>query len=307
MPEPRDDSLMSRFDTCGLRRFRARDAIAAVLIAAVLLALSEGSSVKKAGEEMNPGLGRELVLAAGRPADWLARQLPLASVAHAATGWLNPEPNLSGAGGFASPKTLAAGGQIPPVTRAAFNPEAIGEASPPRRPLHTLLITGDSMSEPLDSDLAEALASGGIRVVQDPHIGTGISTTFVVNWGKLSGAQVKADHPEAVVVFIGANDGFPMSGPEGREVPCCSAAWAVIYADRVRQMMSTYRQAGAARVYWLTLPAPRDPARQKIARVVNAAIQVAAQPWASDVQVIDTVPIFTPGFVYRDAMNIAGN
>ena len=60
-------------------------------------------------------------------------------------------------------------------------------------------------------------------------------------------------------------------------------------------MMNTYRQAGAAHVYWITLPAPREPARRKIARVVNAAINVAAQPWASQVQIIDTVPIFTPG------------
>jgi hypothetical protein len=142
-------------------------------------------------------------------------------------------------------------------------------------------------------------------VVQDPHIGTGISTTFIVNWAKLAAAQEKSDHPDAVVVFIGANDGFPMTGPEGREISCCGADWAAIYAYRVRQVMNTYRGAGA-RVYWMTLPAPRDPARARIARVVNAAIEVAAQPWAAQVQVVDTVPIFTPGFAYRDAMTIGG-
>jgi hypothetical protein len=30
------------------------------------------------------------------------------------------------------------------------------------------------------------------------------------------------------------------------------------------------------------------------------------QPWAAQVSVIDTVPIFTPGGVYRDAMKIDG-
>lgn len=302
--EPRDDSLMSRFDRYDLRRFRARDAIAAVLVAAVLLLLCEGSSVKKAGEEMSPGVGRALILAVGKPSSWIATRLPLAEAAHAATGWLSPEPNLSG-GGFATPKALAAG-QIPPVTPAAFSPREIGQAPPPRHALRTLLVTGDSMSQPLDSDLAEALDPDGVKVIREPHIGTGISTTFVVNWAKLAESQVKADRPQAVVVFIGANDGFPMTGPEGREVACCDAAWAAIYADRVRQIMDTYRQGGAAEVYWLTLPAPRDPARAQIARVVNAAIEVAAQPWAADVQVLDTVPIFTPGFAYRDAMEIDG-
>ncbi|HYM45262.1 MAG TPA: GDSL-type esterase/lipase family protein [Solirubrobacteraceae bacterium] len=297
---------MSRFDRFGLRRFRARDAVLSVLLAAVLLVLFEGPSVLKAGNEMNPGIGRTLVLAVGRPSDWIATQLPLAHIAHTATAWLNPEGGLNGPGGFSAAGAPAVASQIPPVTSAAFTPETIGEKPPARRPLHTLLVTGDSMSMPLDSDLAQRLIPKGVHVIQDPHIGTGISTTFVVDWGKLSVAQVKADHPDAVVVFIGANDGFPMTGPSGREIPCCGAEWAAIYAGRVRQMANTYRQAGVARVYWMTLPTPREQARQKIARVVNAAITVGAQPWASQVRVINTVPIFTPGEVYRDAMSIGG-
>jgi hypothetical protein len=71
-------------------------------------------------------------------------------------------------------------------------------------------------------------------------------------------------------------------------------------------MMNTYREDGAARVYWLTLPTPRDPARAKISRVVNAAIEVAAQPWQDQVRIIDTVPVFTPDNHYRDAMTVAG-
>jgi lysophospholipase L1-like esterase len=304
--EPRDDSLMSRFDRAGLRRFRARDAVLSVLLAAVLLVLFEGHSVLKAGQEMTPGVGRNVVVAVGHPTDWIAGRLPLASVARTSTAWLNPDGGLNGPGGFSARTALAAGGQIPPVTPAAFAPQSLGQRPPARRRLQTLLVTGDSMSMPLDSDLAQQLVGRGVHVVRDPHIGTGISTTFVVDWGQLSTAQVKSNHPDAVVVFIGANDGFPMTGPNGREVACCSAEWASIYAGRVRQIANTYRQAGGARVYWVALPTPREPARQKIARVVNAAIAVGAQPWAAQVQVIDTVPIFTPGGIYRDAMSIGG-
>jgi len=306
MAEPREDNYMNRFDRAGLRRFRAREGVIAIAVAAIILILTAGPSIRKAGEEMNPGIGRDIVLGVGRPSTWVARKLPFVGISTAATSWLNPEPNLSGPGGFANPKTLAASGAVPPVTPAAFEPATLGEAEPARVPLHTLLVTGDSMSEPLDNDLAEVLIPKGVHVIQEPHIGTGISTTFVVNWGTLSAHQVKSDHPEAIVVFIGANDGFPMTGPEGKEVACCSSSWAAIYADRVRQIMNTYRQDGVAHVYWLTLPAPRDPERRKIARVVNAAITVAAQPWVSQVQIIDTVPIFTPGFEYRDSMTVKG-
>ena len=97
-----------------------------------------------------------------------------------------------------------------------------------------------------------------------------------------------------------------MPGPGGHEVECCSAEWAAIYANRARQIANTYRQDGVARVYWITLPTPREPARQTIARVVNAAIEVAVAPWADQIRVIDTVPIFTPGGVYRDSMKIDG-
>jgi hypothetical protein len=70
-------------------------------------------------------------------------------------------------------------------------------------------------------------------------------------------------------------------------------------------MADTYRQHGAARVYWITLPAPRDPDRQRITRVVNAAIRVAVEPWRAQVRVIETASVFTPTG-YRDAMRVDG-
>jgi lysophospholipase L1-like esterase len=308
---PKDDSLMSRFDEDGLRRFTARDAVVAVLVAMLLLVLIAGASVRRVGRGLSPGIGRTVVLAVGDPAGWIADRLPLASIAHSATSWLSADNNLSSSGGgfaavAATTATGAGAGAVSAVTPDAFDPVALGQAAPAPAPLHSLLVTGDSMSMPLDQDLAQRLSPKGIKVFRDAHIGTGISTTFVLDWGKEAAVQVRQDHPDAVVMFLGANDGFPMPGPTGAQVACCGPAWAAIYANRVRAMMNLYRRAGAARVYWLTLPAPRDPARQKISRVVNAAVTVAAQPWASQVHILDTVPIFTPGFAYRDAMTVGG-
>jgi lysophospholipase L1-like esterase len=306
---------MGRFDAAGERRFSARDAVVAVGVCALLLVLFSGGSVKRAGAEMSPGVSKTLVDAIGRPTSSVARALPFATIGHTLTGWLSPEQDLGSSGtGFASTTvggvTGGAGAGpslVPPVTPDAFDPASVGAPPPARKPLHTLLVTGDSLSQPLDQEMARRLA-GSVKVIRDAHIGTGISKTLLVDWGKLSVAQVRQDKPDAVVVFIGANEGFPMTGgPGGHEVQCCGVDYAAVYASRVRQMMNTYRQAGAARVYWLTLPTPRDPARQKIARTVNAAIAVAAEPWRSQVRVFDTVPIFTPGEKYRDAMPINGS
>jgi hypothetical protein len=297
---------MNRFDEHGLRRFRARDAVIAVTLASLLLVLFEGAAVRRAGEQMDPGVGRDVVLAVGKPAGAIADALPLASAAHSATGWLSPDGKLDARDSFTAASAVTGGDAVvPPVTADAFDPARIGAPPPPKRRLHTLLVTGDSMATPLDSEVSRLLVGDKVRVIGEPHLGTGISKSFLVDWGQLSAQQVKRDHPNAVVVFIGANEGFPMKGPGGREVKCCGADWAAVYANRVRRMVDTYRQKGAARIYWIGIPAPRSAARQKISRVVNEAADVATQPWRGQVRVVDTGAIFTPDG-YRDAMKVNG-
>ena len=127
------------------------------------------------------------------------------------------------------------------------------------------------------------------------------------DWGSISVRQTREEEPDAIVVFIGANEGFPMPEPGGGDVQCCGADWAAVYASRVRRMMDTYRQGGEARVYWLTLPMPRDEDRQEVARVVNEAIggrrrsrtacTCGYSTWSS---------CSRPGGEYRDSMEIDG-
>ncbi len=258
------------------RRFRARDALICVGVCALLLVLFEGPSIRHQGEELSAGAQRTLVLAVGRPAGWLAEKLPLADVGHSLTAWLSPEENLGASvgAGFAAPP--AGPGGVGAVTPDAFDPAELGDRPPAPRALRTLLVTGDSLVQPLDLELARGLAGGPVRVVRDPHIGTGISKTDLLDWGKLSAAQVKKENPDAVVIFLGANEGFSMPGPDGKPVDCCGAGWAAVYATRVRRVMDAYRRRGIGRVYWLLLPAQRDGARQRVARTVNAAILAAA-------------------------------
>jgi lysophospholipase L1-like esterase len=292
------------------RRLRARDAIVCVFFAAVLLLLVEGSSIRGSGKKMDSGVERTVVLAVGNPAGWLADRLPLADAADSVTAFLSPDDKLTGAGGFDSAPVAGPAGAgsvaAAPITPDSFDAAELG-ARPARLPdLKTLLVTGDSLAQPLDVQLARRLAGDGVRTVRDAHLGTGISKSDIVDWGLLSTQQVKQRKPDAVVMFMGANEGFPFPGAGDRQVQCCGPDWAVVYATRARRMMQTYRRGGAARVYWLTLPLPRDAPRQKIARAVNAAIAVAAQPFRSQVRVLDMTGVFTPGGRYRAAMAVGG-
>jgi hypothetical protein len=146
-----------------------------------------------------------------------------------------------------------------------------------------------------------------VQVTRDPHLATGISNSGLVDWAQLSTTQAANDDPDAVVLFIGANEGYPMPGPNGAQVSCCGPEWEAIFRSRVGQMMDNYLRGGTERVYWLTIPTQRDPARKPIADAVNLAIERAAAERGAAVRVVDLRPTFTPGDSYRDSIEIDGN
>ncbi|MDX6582419.1 MAG: uncharacterized protein QOI10_1603 [Solirubrobacterales bacterium] len=303
----RDDSEMSRFERHGQRVYSARDAVGAIALVCLLLVLFAGGSIRDATAQISPGIGRDIVNAVGGPTQWVADRLPLDEAQHDLTAGLSPDPQLTGAGFDVAPSASAPGaGGVPPVTADAFDPAAIGAQPPAKQELGTLLVTGDSLSTPLDTELARRLAPDGVDVIRDPHLGTGISNSAVVDWGQLSATQVADDHPDAVVVFIGANEGYGIPGPNGKDIECCGADYAAAYANRVRQVMDNFRHDGAAKVYWLTVMTPRDDDAARVDKMVNAAVKVAAQPWADQVRIVDTVPVFTPGERYTDSIEVDG-
>jgi uncharacterized protein len=287
-------------------RGRSRDALVVVFLAVVVLVLFEGASVRTAGEEMQPGFERDVVEAVGEPTGWVADRLPLDEWGDDALAFLE-DGGVGDDGGFDSTPSAARGG-VPAVSPDSFDPAELGTKPKAPRALDTLLVTGDSMAMPLDVETARRVAQSDedVDVQRDPHVGTGISKSGLVDWGQLSTQHVRERRPDAVVVFIGANEGFPLPGPDGEDVDCCGPDWAAAYANRVRRMMNTYRQGGSARVYWLTLPIPRDDDLAEVARTVNAAIEVAAQPFRAQVRVLDMTELFTPGGRYRDAMTLDG-
>jgi lysophospholipase L1-like esterase len=291
-----DDSLMGRFDRWGLRRFSGWDAVKAVALTTFLLLIFAGGSIRAAADELKPGLGRDIVKAIGGPAGWVADQLPFADTRRDLTSWLSPDQRLTGQG-------FEAGGVSP--GRASRLPA--GVPSTPQ-PLDKLLVTGDSLSTPLDIEIARKLADQGasVQVTRDPHLATGISNTGLVDWGKLSSSQAANDDPDAVVLFIGANEGYPMPGPNGQQVSCCGPDWEAIFQSRVGQMMDNYLNGGVDRIYWLTVPTQRDPARKPIADDVNQAIRAEAAKRGGAVRVVDLIPTFTPGDTYRDSISIDG-
>jgi hypothetical protein len=59
-------------------------------------------------------------------------------------------------------------------------------------------------------------------------------------------------------------------------------------------MMRSFERDGAAKVYWLTLPAARPSSWNHIYRSVNLALRTAARREGKGVRLIDMGAIFTP-------------
>lgn len=277
-PDPPHDTFAVPDPPPG-RTGRARDALLVVWLAVVLLVAFQGGAVRAGAEELAQGIGRDVVEAVGGPTGWIADRLPFAG----------PADDLLA-------KLETAGG--PAAAPASGGGDGGGAL--------TLLVTGDSLAMPLDTELARRYAGGEVSVERDAHVGTGISKSGLVDWSQLSRRQVRRFDPGAVVMFVGANEGFPLPGRGGGQVQCCGPEWQAAYSERVGELIATYRRGGDARVYWLTIPMPRDGSRQEITRAVNAAIAAAAEAAGDGVEVVDLVEPFTPGGEYRDAIEVDG-
>lgn len=174
----------------------------------------------------------------------------------------------------------------------------------PRGGKLSVLATGDSMIQIVDHFLADRLGKRA-AVRSEAHVSTGISKPSLLDWVANARRQARRVRPQATVVFLGANDGFPMSAPSGGTADCCGGAWVAEYARRAARMMRAYRRGGAGRVFWLTLPAPRSSSFRGVYGPVNEAIRRAAKR-VDGVEVVPLARIFTPGFRYRDTYVVKG-
>ena len=170
----------------------------------------------------------------------------------------------------------------------------------------SLLATGDSMIQIIDGFLASRLQTAAVSVHSDARISTGITKPFMLNWPVHARGQARQLRPNVTVVFLGANDGFPLRTRSGRRVACCGRSWVRAYSRRASAMMSSYARHGAGTVYWATLPAPRSAGFRRVYRAVNAALRDAAGRHPGEVHLVALARRFTPGYRFRQSIRWNG-
>jgi hypothetical protein len=156
-----------------------------------------------------------------------------------------------------------------------------------------VLATGDSMIQIVDSFLAKKLRPRHFRVRSDAHVGTALSKPSGLDWVTHARSVARSYRPTATVVFLGANEGFPLRW-HGKRRNCCSQPWRMAYARRAQAMMQALERGGKSRVFWLTLPAARPHRWNRVYRSVNTALRRAANGEGDRVRLLDMGAVFTP-------------
>lgn len=283
-PEPRPQLTLPAGKVLGV--------MAIALLVATLL---NSEAIIRAGEGMEEGPTRDVVLSVGRPLDDVT----------GAVGLHAPRNLLDWA--FGHEDKTARNTQLERGSTAILEPKrderAKGFAQPtPSDPLE-VLVTGDSEAEFIGQQLTD-IEPDLFRVDVVARNATGLTNPEFFNWEVNARQEIEARRPDAVVMVIGANDGFAVT-VDGQRFGPLTPQWQLEYARRTAVVMKALSSDGRRPVYWAPAPTARDETYNEIYRNENRAVAQAAfaVPGARYVDVYNTIG----GGRYRDELRIDGN
>lgn len=240
-----------------------------VLVALLIAAVFNSEAVVRAGEGMKPGTTRDVVLSVGRPLDSVAGFL----------GLHLPRRGFDMA--FGQDAKTASDTELESGSAAILRRKAKRDAKPAWRqptaaePLD-VLITGDSEAELVGLRMADLDTDDLLDVETVARNGTALTNPGFFNWELNAEQEMSARDPDAVVMLIGANDGFNVDVGGELHAPR-TPEWETEFARRVAVVMKTLTGDGERPVYWVPPPTARDPIYNEIYRSQNRAVERAAE------------------------------
>ncbi len=118
----------------------------------------------------------------------------------------------------------------------------------------------------------------GYEVLRFGKEATGFTRYNALNLEERAREQLAKDPVDIAVISFGANDAIPFYTKEGGLQPLMSPGWQRIVGQRLDGFVRAI-QATGAKVYWLGLPAMRDP-------VLDANIQAMNRLYAAHMQAL---------------------
>jgi uncharacterized protein len=254
-----------------------------IVIALLVATLFNSEAIVRAGESMQQGPTRDVVLSVARPLDDVA----------GAVGLHLPREGLDLA--FGQEDKTAEGTELEKGSTAILRPnrrktEQQSFVQPtPADPVE-VFVTGDSQAEFIGQLLTDALPDDLFDVEVAARNATGLSNPEFFNWELNAQQEIAARAPDAVVMVIGGNDGFNLL-VDGQLYGWQDPEWEVEYARRAAVVMRELGSEGERPVYWLPPPTARDEEQNAIYETQNRAIADAARavPGARYVDIFNTI------------------
>jgi uncharacterized protein len=254
-----------------------------MVIALLVAALFNSEAIVRAGESMERGPTRDIVLSVSRPVDDVA----------GAVGLHLPREALDLA--FGQEDKTAEGTALEKGSTAILRPnrrkdEQQSFVQPtPEDPVE-VFVTGDSQADFIGQLLTDELPDDLFDVEIAARNSTGLTNPEFFNWEINAQQEIAARAPDAVVMVIGGNDGFNvLVGDQlyGWQDP----EWQTEYARRAAVVMRALGSNGERPVYWLPPPTARDDEQNAIYETQNRAVEAAAAavPGARYVDIFNTI------------------
>jgi hypothetical protein len=254
-----------------------------ILIALGIAALFNSEAIVRAGESMQGGTTRDVVLSVARPLDDVA----------GAVGFHLPREGLDRVFGQESKtaeNTELEKGSTAILQPKRRKPKPQGFAQPRTTDEVSVFVTGDSQAQFVGEILTDLLPSDLFDVSVVARNATGLTNPEFFNWEINAQQEIAARDPDAVVMVMGGNDGFNVLH-EGQLYGPHDPQWQLEYARRAAVVMRELGSDGKRPVYWVPPPTARDPEFNEIYEIQNRAVEQAAQavPGARYVDIYDTI------------------
>jgi hypothetical protein len=274
----------------------AGSVLGVIMIALTVAALFNSEAIVRAGESMQPGHTRDVVLSVGRPLDDVA----------GAIGLHLPRKGFDLA--FGQESKTATGTELEQGSTAILRANrrkrrAPGFIQPTQQDEVNVFVTGDSQAQFVGEILTDLLPSDLFDVSVVARNATGLTNPEFFNWEINAQQEIAARNPDAVVMVMGGNDGFNVLH-EGTVYGPDDPNWQLEYARRAAVVMRELGSNGKRPVYWVPPPTARDTKYNGIYATQNKAVEQAA-PAVPGARYIDIYNTINHGR-YSDELKIDG-
>jgi len=303
--EPWDDEKFKDARERDLRQRTAdaRAAVIAVLICLLLATLLTSGKLVDIAErqELGPTRDRQLAVAEAvdRVANFLSLNRPydliqdIRGVGEDAAARIDTIDEVVADLDLEPVSSVPAAVDAPPERAGGSTPSTTTTTEAPVQPLRTVtddtpltvFVGGDSQAE----FLAQAITTESglaLRVESEPEISTSLARPDYFNWpARLR--EVDAElMPEAVVLFLGANDYQDMADADGNRLVQGSPEWRDEWARRLGITFDLLARDGR-HVFWVTQPPMRDGRLDEGIELINdlAAPVIAARDFVTAIEI----------------------